>query len=351
MPGEASDLDTNLSAVAESLFQPAEGGKPTASPSNNDEPEQPSDEPDDYSDETSDEGDEIDPADLDDLSEGEEDYSDDDAGEEVDPDEIEHEVVVDGAPTKAKLKDLKAAYSGNKAIDARLQQAGELRKQSEVLTTELMRQLNTHSEKLKQLDGILAQAENNGIDWDTLRATDPQRYLLEREKQRELQGTRERIQREEAETQQKQEMLMAHRQNEYARQEADQLIRKIPELANPEKARVMGENWSKTGRSYGFKDEEISSIIDHRMLLVLTDAMKYRALVNAKAARQSKGNNPKAAPKPLLRPGSQNFGQRMNNVKAEKEAAARAARTGSIDDVAASLLVAAPRGKTKRTGF
>lgn len=350
MPGE-TDLDSNLDSVAESLFQPTtpKGGQPQNEEPDTDPPQEPDDSA-DYVDE------DVDAGDVDLLEEDTEDggeYGDEeDSSEDIDPDETEHEVIIDGAPTKAKLKDLKAAYSGNKAIDARLQQAGEFRKQSEVLTTELMGQLNVHISKLKRLDEILVEAENTNIDWNTLRTTDPQRYLLEREKQRENQARRELVNREIQENQRKQEMLAQHQRNEYAKQEADQLIKKIPELANPEKARVMGENWSKAGRSYGFEDEEISNIIDHRMLLVLTDAMKYRALVKAKSSRQAKaGGGPKTTPKPLLRPGAQNFSQRMNAAKAEKEAMSKAARTGSIDDVAASLLVSAPRGKTKRTGF
>jgi hypothetical protein len=348
MPGEnetSTDLESNLDAVAETLFQTTDdGGKPAG---DNRAPEG-----DDDVDDGSEVDPDVDPDDVDLLTDdGDEEEDDDNTPDEVDPDEVEYEVTVDGAPVKAKLKDLKAAYSGNKAIDQRLQQAGEFRKQNEVLSGELIKQLNAQADKLRHLDGILAEAENNGIDWATLRATDPQRYLIEKDRQAELQQKRAIIQRTHAETQRQQQELFARKQQEFAAQEVDILLKKLPELANAEKARAIGDNWNKAARGYGFADEEVAAIIDHRMLLVLNDAMRYRALVNAKQARQAKNPGQRNVPKPLLRPGSQNSGQRMANARAEKAALAKAAASGSIDDVAATLIVKGPRKTTKNTGF
>lgn len=351
MPGENETFEGGLDAVAESLMI---GGDDT--PTAPKTPINPSNRVAEGDDQV-DENDVDNSVDLDDvdLLEGEsdegdeEDYVDDTP---ADPDEVEHEVIVDGQPTKAKLKDLKSAYSGNKAIEQRVQQASEYRKQQEVMTVELMKQLNHQAARLKQLDEILSQAENSNIDWDTLRVTDPQRYLIEKDKLQETQNKRRLVQQAQEEANQQQMMLAKRRQAEFAAEQADLLMKKIPELKNPEKAKKMGENWDKTAKEYGFTDEEVAAIVDHRHLLVLTDAMKYRALVAAKAARQGKGGNvQRQQPKPLLRPGSQNFGSRMNAVKAEKAALARAAQTGSIDDVAATLLVNAPRGRQKQTGF
>lgn len=354
MPGETENFESGLDAVAESLFVGAE----TSSTPTPKAPVNPSNrvaEGDDQVDEN-DVDNSVDLDDVDLLEGSEDDVGDEDEDtqdyQEVDPDEVEHEVTVDGQPTKAKLKDLKAAFSGNKAIEQRVQQAGEFRKQQEVITTELLKQLNNQSVKLKQLDEVLSQLETPSVDWDTLRITDPQRYLIEKDKLQETQNKRRLVAQAQAEAQQQQRELQMRRQAEYAAQEADILMKKIPELKNPEKAKKMSENWDKAAKDYGFTSEEVASIIDHRHLLVLTDAMKYRALVAAKAARQGKnGAVPRQQPKPLLRPGSQNFGARMTAVKAEKAALAKAAQTGNLEDVAATLLVTAPRGRTKQTGF
>ena len=348
MPGEneaGMDLESNLDAVAETLFEPVDDGRKPAG--DNRAPEG-----DDDVDDGSEVDPDVDPDDVDLLEPGDDEGGSDDESDEVDPDEVEHEVTVDGAPVKAKLKDLKAAYSGNKAIDQRLQQAGEFRKQNEVLSGELIKQLNVQAERLKQLDGILAEADGRGIDWATLRATDPQKYLIEKDKQAEIQQKRQIIQRAQHEAQQQQQELFNRRQQEFAAQEADVLIKKIPDLANKDKAKAIGENWNKTARNYGFADEEVAAIVDHRLLLVLNDAMKYRALVTAKQTRQGKnGAAPRQQPKPLLRPGSQASGQRLSAARAEKAAMAKAAASGSVDDVAASLIVNAPRRGTKNTGF
>jgi hypothetical protein len=352
MPGENENFEASLDAVAETLFEPAPSETAPKTPANS-------------SNRIAEGDDQVGEDDIDnsvdfddvDLLEGDEDSADLETYEsedqdDVDPEDIEHEVVVDGAPIKAKLRDLKAAYSGNKAIEQRVQQASEYRKHSEVMAGELMKQLNQQAVKLKQLDAILAQAESPNIDWATLRTTDPQRYLIEKDKQQELANKRAYIQQQEQAALQQQQELRLRKQAEFAAEQAEILVSKIPELKDPERAKKMGENWNKVGREYGFSDEEVASIIDHRHLLVLTDAMKYRALVAAKQSRQGKtANAVRQAPKPLLRPGSQNFNARMNNAKAEKAALARASQTGTIDDVAATLLVSAPRTKAKRTGF
>jgi hypothetical protein len=347
MPGENETFEGGLDAVAESLFVGSEDAPVTKTPAN---PSNRVAEGDDQVGED-DVDNSVDLEDVD-LLEGddtEEDYADD---VQVDPDDVEYDVTVDGAPTKAKLKELKAAYSGNKAIEQRVQQASEYRKQQEVVTTELMKQLNATHERLTALDSILAQAEQPEVDLEQLRRLDPSRYLLEKDKIQETQNRRRQVQQAAYETQQQQRALMAKRQEEFAAEQADILMKKMPELKNAESARKLSENWNKTGRAYGFNDEEIASIVDHRHLLVLTDAMKYRALVEAKNARQGKAAGaPRQQPKPLLRPGSQNFGAKMNAVKAEKAALARAAQSGSIDDVAATLLVSAPRARTKQTGY
>jgi hypothetical protein len=349
MPGENETFEDGLDAVAESLFVGGDSAPEPKTPAN---PSNRVAEGDDQVDEN-DVDNSVDIEDVD-LLEGDEGGDEEDYIEDVpaDPDEAEYDVTVDGAPTKAKLKDLKAAYSGNKAIEQRVQQAGEYRKQQEVVTTELMKQLNATHARLQQLDSILEQAEAPAIDWDTLRVTDPQRYLIEKDKLQETQNKRRMVQQAQVEAQQQHSELMKRRQAEFAAEQADILMKKMPELRNPEKAKKLGETWNKAGQEYGFSDDEIAGIIDHRHLLVLTDAMKYRALVAAKNARQGRnGNVPRQQPKPLLRPGSQSFGNRMNAVKAEKAAAARAAQTGSLDDVAATLLVNAPRSRTKQTGF
>ena len=300
---------------------------------------------------------EVDPTDLELLEEpppqddGEE---EDQRYAQQDPDEAEYEVVVDGAPTRATLRELKNSFSGTKAIDTRLQQASEHRRNAEILASNLTQQLQATYERLGQLDQVLAEAENGGVNWDQLRATDPAKYLMEKERQREIQNRRAMLNHQRQIIAQQQEQVNQQQQAQYIQLESEKLRQKIPEFADPVKAQALTENLNKTARYYGYSDQEIGSIIDHRHVTVLRDAMKYRALVAAKQAR-TKGlprNQQQVQPKALLRPGTANFGQRMNNVKAEREAASRAAQTGNIDDVAASLLVSGrSRQAPKRTGF
>ena len=112
MPGENETFEGGLDAVAESLMV---GGDDTPAPKTPITPNRVAEGADQVSEDDVDNS--VDPADLDLLEDGDneetpdedEDYDPRDYQDDVDPDEVEHDVVVDGAPTKAKLKDLKAA--------------------------------------------------------------------------------------------------------------------------------------------------------------------------------------------------------------------------------------------------
>lgn len=364
MPGEET-MDSSIASIASSLIS---GGEPDKKPVRQQQQSAPSgDEVNDNIDDTSDdvdqgnetfEDEDIDPNDVDllegdDAPEGDEEQDDQDF-DDVDPEELEHEVTVDGKASKVKLKDLKASYSGTKAIETRLQQAGEFRKQNEVLSQELIKQLNGEVAKLKRLDGLLAEIETAGVDLEALRVADPSRYLLEKDRLAETRNKRLMVAQAAEEAQKKQHAIMLHKQNEYAAEQADILTQKLPELKDPAKAKKLSETWNKTASYYGFNDAELGGILDHRMLLVLTDAARYRALVDAKASRNAKGQQQggkRVATRPLLRPGTQNFGNRMKNARAEREAIARAEKSGSVDDVAATLLISEPRRALKKTGY
>jgi len=57
---------------------------------------------------------------------------------------------------------------------------------------------------------------------------------------------------------------------------------RIPEFADPVKATEFKTTAKKTLADYGFNDDEISSLADHRFLMVLKDAMQYKNLKSNK---------------------------------------------------------------------
>lgn len=272
----------------------------------------------------------------------------DDGGEdeeEIDPDDVEYEVKVDGAAVKAKLRDLKNAFSGHKAVEARLEQTNELRRKVEATGGALYDSLEAQKNKLVMIDNALKGVSQPDIDWAQLLQADPQRYLIEKEKAREAEGRRavvarehERIEREQGELRQQAHIM-------FAQEQARLLLDELPELRDPEKASAFVKDIQAHGKAYKFSDAELAGIVDKRHIMVMNDAIKYRKLVAAKTEALKTKKLPQkeikedVKPKALLRPGAAGFTQRMNHAKAEKAFADRAAETGTVDDVANMLIV------------
>lgn len=107
----------------------------------------------------------------------------------------------------------------------------------------------------------------------------------------------------------------------------------IPDLADPEKGGAVRTDLVSAGQEYGYSEDEIAQVMDHRALRVLHDAAQYRKLQSSQKAVTEKT----AKARPVLKPGAKKRGD--SRRKAHEAAAQRARKTGSVEDVAASLIV------------
>jgi len=318
--------DGSLDEVAKSLIMPAPGSeeKPaTAKPNGTQppvakaEPKPPVEEP---------ETEEKPPLEEPAGEEGEED---------IDIDEIELDVLVDGENKKAKIKDLKNKYSAEGAIDKRLQEATELRAQLDARGQELYKGYETQKQKLAALDAILEGAQQPDIDWDTLRQKDPGRYLLEREKFREIQDKRRVVAEEDRRITAEQEKLAEQARQEHIRNESLALAKKIPELRDVEKSKVFMSKAADTAKVFGYTPHEVASALDHRVFLVLEAAGKWLD----HEASQKKVMDKEVTVKPLLKAGKATKSPASSLKRLQDLARAKAKETGKVEDVAATLLV------------
>jgi flagellar motor switch/type III secretory pathway protein FliN len=253
--------------------------------------------------------------------------------EDVDIDEIPIEVTVDGETKEVPLKELKANYSGEKAIEKRLQEATEVRQQVYMQGQTLYQALGAVSQKLQHLDQIIAQTAEPEIDWDTLRATDPARYLLERDKHQIAQQKRQQLYVQSQQAEYERAELARQYAIEQAKEQASNLLKDFPELRDPEKGPKTMKAWVETAAKYGFDFEEVRQVMDSRQLKVLARL----AELETKAAAAPKPV-PKA-PRPLSKPGSAPAARPMSELKKMQLSALKRARTsGKVDDVAALLL-------------
>lgn len=286
------------------------------------------------------EGDEDD--DLLEDPEAEEEGEEDEEIDSKDPDSQLIEVTVDGEAQKVTLKDLKQNYSGNKAIAARIQQATETKIKVEKEFETLSEANKGAHDRLSQLDAVLAQFSEQKIDWDKLKAEDPLQYALKREEIRDVEDKRKLVQAEMDKVRKQQQILEHNAFQKYLGEQAELLMAKLPAMGNPKKAAATMNEFVQAGSDYyGYTEQELRKVSDHRVFIVLNDAVKYRKLLARRKEAQS-GQPDLKSEKKTLRVGSST---RPFTVSKKREEAIvnKAKESGKPDDVAATLLVRTQR--------
>jgi hypothetical protein len=138
------------------------------------------------------------------------------------------------------------------------------------------------------------------IDWNGLRATNPAEFAaLQAEfgqRQQQIQGFLQQV--DQAKQQEDQQREAALRQS--LTQENDKLMNARPEWRNPDAFTKDRDQMQQYARSLGFQDAELNAIYDHRYMLILHDAARYRAL---QAATPQALKQVRQAP-PMAKPGS-----------------------------------------------
>lgn len=137
----------------------------------------------------------------------------------------------------------------------------------------------------------------------------------------------------------KQELTAKQREERQGRikSEFDTLLEKVPDLRDQQKLATFEADMIATGEQYGFSRDDIAAQVpmDHRMALVLRDAMAWRKLQASKAQTQDKSPQPRRPP--VVTGGRR---QSPGNIQARefKQAKDRLDQSGSLrDGVAAAL--------------
>lgn len=281
--------------------------------------------------ETSEEEDDEDESEPDD----EEDDEDDEEAEEASkPDFIT--VTVDGNETQVTLDELKRGYAGQQSITQRFQELSAQRKEVEQVYGNLMQAQNA-------VTSLLNNIQNEGIPIEPseppreLFQTDPVRYVEEKQRydaekavydQRiaEMQQVRE---------QQAQAQEMARRAHMH--RELDALMATVPEFRDPkseEAVQARDKMLSIGAEVYGYSQEELGQVMDHRAYRVLLDAAKYQEIVRGKekATQKAKPKNRKP-----IKPGAKKAAKHSKTQR-EKQLRSNLKRSGRIED-AIDLLI------------
>lgn len=275
-----------------------------------------------------------------------EETEDDQASEEVftisDDDVLE--VTVDGEVRELTIGELKKAAAGEGAIDKRLKEATEMRKSAHAEGTQWLEKLYAQEQVVST---ALSQLDDSAFKGfipappDELKKRDPASYLRHKElydaEQAHLKTLKQSVQDKVAELEkQRQERL-----KEYASKSAQVIAKELPELVDPKTSKVAFEELREVAHSYGYTDAEIASALDPRMFMLVRDAAKYRKLSSKSKEHRNVTDLKEAQAKKVRKLRSGNTSARTRvaaSMKQAQQATERARQTGSVKDVAATLL-------------
>ena len=271
--------------------------------------------------------------------ESEEDESEE-SEEESDDDEALYAVRIDGEEHEVSLGELVKGYSRQSDYTKKTQALSEQRKGFDEATASYQAQMQTIQEERQQYIGHLQNIINNSMgamdsfantNWEELKVTDPAQYVMKRE---EFRTAQDRIQQMHVEQQRASERVTQENnvlQAQTLRDEHQALTEKMPEWSAPETQANISASIREYASTQGFTEEELSSLVDHRSLIVLHKAMQFDNLQSSDIGKKKLKNNPR-----LVRAGK---GSTKDDNKKQKRTAQmkRLQGTGRIDDASALL--------------
>jgi len=184
-----------------------------------------------------------------------------------------HRVKVQGQELEVSLDELKAGYSRDSDYRQKTHSLGMEKRDLETQKNSLRQTYDTRLSELNDLISTASQfveQKQGGQDLAKLYQEDPTEaarldFQLRQERQH-IDSLKEKAR--EAQTRQYESYLET--QKELA-------ATKIPEFSDPNKADSFKLNMRNTLRDYGFNDQEIGSLADHRFLMVAKDAMSFKS--------------------------------------------------------------------------
>ena len=233
-------------------------------------------------------------------------------------------VKVNGKEEMWTLDQLKQSAAGQGYINKRMQEVAKLEKQYKA-------QAQALAQQQQQVLAFYQQAQQTGVQAPTppskeLFDTDPIGYMEAKIQYDEAKAQYDTKISQLQHMRQQQKAQREQQVQAFTQQQAQLLTERLPEIADPTKGEAIKAGLMEVGDHYGFTQEELAGVRDHRYILAMYDAMRYRQLVNKRgqATPKNTGN---------LNPVKAGAKKRPNQGKAaaRKKAEARLQKTGSVD--------------------
>lgn len=283
------------------------------------------------------ESEDVDDAEVDDSEEDEVEVEakddDDETDDEADSEEpVYFSVKVDGKEERVTLEDLKRGYSGQKYVQKGMQEVAANRKQTEEVYSALLAERQQLVEMYQQMQQGQFLSKPTPPS-DDLLSDDPIGYIEQKARYDKAMEQYNQQQGKMSQIMQQSEQARERAVQAYLQQEMQSLANVIPDFGDAQKATKLKGKLLDGGQNfYGYTEEEIGSIMDHRAIRVLNDAIKYREIVAGKSKAEQKAKGAK----PVIRPGAKKV--QNTNVKAMERRKAKFKTSGRIEDALALIV-------------
>lgn len=196
---------------------------------------------------------------------------------------------IDGQEGEVPLADIVKSYQLEGHINKKSMAFAEQQRAYENQMAQHQQMLNQQYQQLNNYTQYVESElfkEFQGVNWNELRELNPAEYAAKRQ---EFSDRHQAIRQYSQAVQQHTQQEAIKQQNEFknwvsniAQQESSKLTSKIPEWSNPEKASAEKTEIRGYLKTHGFDDEDLSSVIDHRYVLLARKAMLYDKLAQSK---------------------------------------------------------------------
>ncbi len=240
-----------------------------------------------------------------------------------------HKVKVAGQEFEVTLDELRNGYSRDADYRRKTEELSNDRKN---FHSQSEKQRQDYSQKLKEVNELMSIAQEqlnteiSSADLEALYDEDPaQAARIEhrlRKKQEKLNSAFQK-----AQSEQKAQF------DGYLQSEKTKLVNNIPDFADPSKASTLKNNMRSHLAKYGFNDSEIAQVYDHRILMLVNDAMKFGNLQKAKPNIAKKISKPSRVFKSGIKKDKSDY-----QSKASREKFSRLRKTGKLQDAQSVFL-------------
>lgn len=220
----------------------------------------------------------------------------------------------------------------------------ELESKRQALAEQEARAAAQIESRMKETAALLNAAENQllsefqGINWNELRQTDPSEWAARRqdfiERQSAINDAKQKAATEGERLQAEQASKTQAQRSEILQREAAALVAAIPEWKDETTAKTEKAELFDYLVSSGFRPDDVSSVVDHRVVVLARKAMLLDK--RTKEGREAAKKLVKIAPKKVLKPGaSQTKAEQQQDRVADLRG--RLKKSGRVEDFAALL--------------